>query len=102
LRPYFLREVLAFGLQDCDAAAGDMTVHNADCAEGVNISIGEAAEPDIVMTCDEREIRGEASGPRTRGPWDQRAVGVLSGAGSYKPGLMLDKQESQGTGNSLL
>jgi len=72
---------------------GDIRLLNvADCAEEFDIleSSAERSEPGTVM------VLGEAGGLRqSRRAYDKRAAGVVSGAGSYKPGIVLDKQQSQ-------
>ena len=61
---------------------------HGDCAE--DFDIAEAAEPGTVM------VLGEAGALRQSSrAYDKRVAGVISGAGSYKPALVLDKQESQ-------
>lgn len=67
---------------------GDITLANADCAE--DFTVGEAdvaAEPGTVMVLDE-ESRVRTSSEA----YDKRVAGVISGAGDYRPGLVLDKQ----------
>ena len=64
----------------------------ADCAEDFDISADSCAEPGTVMTLDEEGNLRECCQP-----YDKRVVGVVSGAGFYKPGLVLDKQQSQNT-----
>ncbi len=68
---------------------GDIHLVNADCAEDFDIVGLASVEPGTVMVIDtEGALR-----PSDR-PYDKRAAGVISGAGRYKPGLILDKQES--------
>jgi hypothetical protein len=69
---------------------GDISLTNADCAEDFDIVPGSPVEPGTVMVLD-AEGRLRASGL----PYDKRVAGVISGAGHYKPGLVLDKQSSQ-------
>jgi hypothetical protein len=68
---------------------GDIILSNADCAEDFDIGSLEIVEPGTVMVID---AEGMLS-PSDR-PYDKRVAGVVSGAGSYKPGLILDKQKS--------
>jgi hypothetical protein len=64
----------------------------ADCAEDFDISAESCAEPGTVMALDaEGDLRESCQ------PYDKRVAGVISGAGFYKPGLVLDKQQSQST-----
>lgn len=69
---------------------GDITLANADCAEDFDISAGSAAEPGTVMVLDDASELRESFRP-----YDKRVAGVISGAGNFKPGLVLDKQSSQ-------
>jgi hypothetical protein len=72
---------------------GDIRLLNvADCAEEFDIleSSAERSEPGTVM------VLGEDGGLRqSQRAYDKCAAGVVSGAGSYKPGIVLDKQQSQ-------
>ncbi|MGH8547998.1 MAG: hypothetical protein ACRERU_05260 [Methylococcales bacterium] len=69
---------------------GDIRLVNADCAEDFDISAGEQVEPGTVMVIDET-----GSLQQSRQAYDRRVAGVISGAGGYKPGIVLDKQESK-------
>ena len=70
---------------------GDITLANAaDCAEDFDISAESCAEPGTVMVLDDESKLRESFHP-----YDKRVAGVISGAGNYKPGLVLDKQQSQ-------
>jgi hypothetical protein len=77
--------------------AGNMTVQkdivlaNADCAEDFDISQMAGAEPGTVMVLG----REGALEPSQRA-YDKRVAGVISGAGSFRPGIVLDKQQSVG------
>ncbi len=68
---------------------GDIRLTNADCAEDFNIGADLAVEPGTVMALGEEG----ALFPCQR-PYDKRVAGVVSGAGDYKPGIVLDKQPS--------
>lgn len=70
--------------------AGDIQLTNADCAEDFDISDTDQAEPGTVMVLghDGRLQPSEKA-------YDKRVAGVISGAGDYKPGIILDKQHSQ-------
>jgi hypothetical protein len=71
--------------------SGDIRLMNADCAEDFDIAGLEAAEPGTVMVLGE----GGALRPSERA-YDKRVAGVVSGAGGYKPGIVLDKQPEPG------
>jgi hypothetical protein len=70
---------------------GDIRLLNADCAEDFDIAGLEAIEPGTVMVLGEEG----ALMPSDRA-YDKRVAGVISGAGWYKPGIVLDKQPSRG------
>lgn len=67
----------------------DILLENADCAEDFDIAGLEKVEPGTVMVID-----SEGALCPSDKPYDKRVAGVISGAGLYKPGLILDKQES--------
>jgi hypothetical protein len=68
---------------------GDIILRNADCAEEFDIAVAAEVEPGTVMVIDdEGKLR-----PSTDA-YDKRVAGVISGAGDYKPGLVLDRQVS--------
>jgi hypothetical protein len=68
---------------------GDIRLANADCAEEFDVVDGDDAEPGTVMVLtDEGTLR------RSDQPHDKRVAGVISGAGEYKPGLILDKRQT--------
>jgi len=69
---------------------GDIRLTNADCAEDFNIGSDLKVEPGTVMVLGEEG----ALFPSQR-DYDKRVAGVVSGAGNYKPGIVLDKQESK-------
>jgi hypothetical protein len=67
---------------------GDIILRNADCAEEFD-SAAPAPEPGSVMSLDEL---GRLQPSRTA--YDKRVAGVVSGAGDYSPGILLDRQQS--------
>jgi hypothetical protein len=70
-----------------DGAAGDIVLYNADCAEEFAVADLEEVQPGTVMVLGEAgELR-----PSDR-PYDTRVVGVASGAGGLRPGLVLDRK----------
>jgi len=64
---------------------GDIRLTNADFAEDFNVI--EDAEPGEVMVL----TATDTLQPCTKA-YDKKVVGVISGAGNYKPGIILDKQ----------
>lgn len=68
---------------------GDINLANADCAEEFDICETEQIEAGTVMVLGE-----DGKLQRSQNAYNKRVVGVVSGAGDYKPGIVLDKQES--------
>ena len=69
--------------------AGDVKLFGADCAEDFDIAGLEKVEPGTVMVID-----SEGALRPSDQPYDKRVAGVISGAGNFRPGIVLDKQES--------
>ncbi len=69
---------------------GDIRLTNADFAEDFTIAADSVLEPGTVMVLG----RDGALIPSERA-YDKRVAGVISGAGDYKPGIILDKQQGQ-------
>jgi hypothetical protein len=67
---------------------GDIQFINAaDCAEDFDIADAQVFEPGTVM------VPGKGGAlQQSQNAYDKRVVGVVSGAGEYRPGLVLDKQ----------
>jgi hypothetical protein len=88
----FQGDVKVTGKIDCPTGTVhcfDMQILNADCAEDFDISGATAAEPGTVMVLnDAGELAASAH------PYDRRVAGVVSGAGAYKPGIVLDRRET--------
>lgn len=70
---------------------GDIRLANADCAEDFDIAGVETVEPGTVMVLEQ-----EGCLKPSDHAYDKRVAGVISGAGNYKPGIVLDKQPTQG------
>jgi hypothetical protein len=66
---------------------GDILLANADCAEDFDVVSLVLAEPGCVMVIGEDGVLHPCSAA-----YDKCVAGVISGAGQYKPGLILDKQ----------
>ena len=71
------------------SATGDVQLVGADCAEEFNVDVNQALEPGTVMV-----IGNEDHLQSCTKAYDKRVAGVLSGAGDFKPGIVLDKQSS--------
>jgi hypothetical protein len=73
-----------------DATQGDISLLRADCAEDFDVSGAEEIEPGTVMVID------DGGGLKaSEQAYDKRVAGVISGAEGHKPGIILDRQESQ-------
>jgi len=69
---------------------GDIQLINADCAEDFDIAGLEVVDPGAVMVLD--------GGGRTREcseAYDKCVVGVVSGGGDCKPGIVLDRRQTE-------
>ena len=67
---------------------GDIVLENADCAEDFTTQAGSVAEPGTVMVLTDGGEIAEACSE-----YDRRVVGIVSGAGHYKPGIVLDRRD---------
>jgi hypothetical protein len=76
--------------------AGDIRLVNADCAEDFDVVGLEKVEPGTVMV-----IESEGALRSSSIAYDKRVAGVISGAGKYKPGIVLDKQEPSSSVNRM-
>jgi hypothetical protein len=68
---------------------GDILLTAADCAEQFDVVGGSATEPGSVVVIDVDGALRQSSEP-----YDTKVAGVISGAGTYRPGIILDKQPS--------
>ena len=69
---------------------GDVQLTGADCAERFTIAPMEVAEPGTVMVIgDDGRLQQSAFA------YDRRVAGVVSGAGSFEPGIVLDKHGNE-------
>jgi hypothetical protein len=72
--------------------AGDVMLTGADCAEQFDLNTLEIVEPGTVMVIDDN-----GSLRRSERAYDRRVAGVVSGAGDFRPGIVLDRRaENQG------
>lgn len=72
--------------------AGDIILQNADCAEEFETGTGVAVNPGaVVVLDDDGRVR-----PSTR-EYDTRVAGIVSGAGGYRPGIVLDRHQGPST-----
>ncbi|CAA9278133.1 MAG: hypothetical protein AVDCRST_MAG93-3009 [uncultured Chloroflexia bacterium] len=61
-----------------------------DVAEDFDVAEGEAIESGTVMVLGEEGVLHQS-----HQSYDKRVAGVIAGAGDYKPGIVLDKQQSE-------
>jgi hypothetical protein len=74
-----------------DGGQGDIILNNADAAEDFEVACAEHVSPGLVMVLtDDGTLE-----PCSR-PYDQKVVGVVSGAGPYRPGIVFDRGETPG------
>ncbi|MFD0364085.1 hypothetical protein ACFQZZ_21785 [Nocardia sp. GCM10030253] len=69
---------------------GDILLKNADCAEEFDLAESASVEPGTVMVLDQ-----EGKLRQSEESYDKKVAGVISGAGDYKPGIVLDRKHSQ-------
>jgi hypothetical protein len=71
-----------------DGGLGDIILNNADAAEDFDVSSAAETAPGMVMVLAEDGRLVPCSQA-----YDRKVVGVVSGAGQYRPGLVLDRGE---------
>ena len=70
----------------------DIFLTNADCAEDFDISNSATVEPGTVMV-----INQEGELQESQKAYDKKVAGIVSGAGTCRPAIVLDKHESPNT-----
>jgi hypothetical protein len=73
-----------------DGVRGDIELVGADCAE--DFKVAEPVAPGSVLTIDDDGLLHPC-----REPYDRRVVGVVSGAGDFRPGVRLGRLHDGGT-----
>ena len=73
-----------------NVAASDIIVTGADCAEEFDITDASEIEPGMLVVLDQ-----DGTLHQSQQAYDKRVAGVISGAGDYKPGLIMDRRPSQ-------
>jgi len=73
------------------SVTGDILLANADCAEEFDVSSESDIEPGTVVSLDDHGALCPSSVE-----YDSRVVGVVSGAGQYRPAIVLDRQIREG------
>jgi hypothetical protein len=82
---------LAAHLEGNVEVTGDIRLLGADCAEEFDTSGADKVEPGTLMVLSSSEGALEVSSKA----YDKRVAGVASGAGGFKPGIVLDKKQLQ-------
>lgn len=72
---------------DGNINAKDVFIDGGDCAEDFDIAEVQGSAPGTVMVVGDEGLLHQSSQA-----YDKRVAGVISGAGEYKPGIVLDKQ----------
>lgn len=72
---------------ELNGATGDITLGNADCAE--EFDVDDDVVPGAVVV-----ITSTGHLALARDPYDRKVVGIVSGLGQYRPGLVLDRRRS--------
>ena len=67
----------------------DIVLPASDCAEDFDVAISEESDPGTVMV-----LNDNGSLEPSQRPYDKRVAGVISGAGEYRPGLILGRSNS--------
>ena len=78
---YFVGDVEVTGTATID---GDIRLPGADCAEQFDVADAHHLEPGTVVVIDEEGALHESSEA-----YDRKVAGVVSGAGEYRPGIVL-------------
>lgn len=68
-----------------DGGAGDIRLHGADCAEHFDVSDADDVDEGTVLVIDD-----DGALCTSTSAYDRRVAGVVSGAGGYRPGILLD------------
>ena len=66
----------------------DVSISNGDCAEEFELAGAEAIEPGTLMS-----FRVDGTLCPSSAAYDNKVAGVISGAGEYKPGIVLDRRK---------
>ncbi len=79
-----------------DGEKGDVKLLNADCAEEFDTVVGIDAVPGSVLVINDDERLTTATQP-----YDRRVAGVVSGAGSYRPGIVLGRRQESANRSAI-
>jgi len=70
-------------------ALGDVSLGGADCAEEFDVTVSAQIDAGTVMV-----LEKSGSLQMSEQAYDRRVAGVVSGAGSFRPALILDRRKS--------
>ena len=70
-----------------DGESGDIVLHNADAAEQFDVVTTKTAEPGTIMV-----LNKDGKLKPCSEAYDKKVVGVVAGAGDYRPGIVLDNR----------
>jgi hypothetical protein len=70
--------------------SGDVLLPGADCAEEFDVAETVNIEPGTVVVLDQDGVLHQS-----QHAYDKRVAGVISGAGDYRPGMILDRHQTQ-------
>jgi hypothetical protein len=73
-----------------DGQNGDIKLSGADCAEDFNVLESEQIEPGMVLVVDNEDTLRVSNTA-----YDKKVVGVVSGAGDFRPGIIMNKKNNQ-------
>jgi hypothetical protein len=82
---YFQGNVTVTG----NLTSSDVKLSGGDCAEEFDVHASESIEPGSVVVFDE-----EGALTISQSAYDKRVVGVISGAGSFRPAVVMDRRIS--------
>ena len=71
-----------------DGGSGDIILRNADAAEHFDVVDVSVVEPGMTMVLNE-----EGKLTPSSSAYDRKVIGVVAGAGNYRPGIILDKKD---------
>jgi hypothetical protein len=72
------------------SCAGDILIANADCAENFTVAGAAEIDPGTVMVLGAEGVLRQSSQA-----YDRKVAGIISGAGDYRPGIVLDSQGTE-------
>lgn len=71
-----------------DGNSGDIILRNADAAEEFDAVDGKPVEAGTVVV-----LGDDGAVQPSREPYDPRVAGIVSGAGEYRPGVLMDRRD---------